>query len=101
MIALALNLPVPTDLIMTGEINLEGSVCSVGSVEQKVEAAKDAGYHRIILPLDNKAEWENTNDDVKANLQVHFVSSFQEIYNIVFSKTLQWVWSNLIWINIK
>ena len=49
--SLALNLPVPTDLIMTGEISLEGRVIAVGSVEEKVEAAKAGGYRHILLPL--------------------------------------------------
>ena len=56
MISLALNLPVPTDLIMTGELRLEGRVFSVGSVEEK--AAKDGGYQQIFLPVDNEEQWD-------------------------------------------
>ena len=68
MIALALNRPVPTNLIMTGKINLDGRVSSVGEVEEKLKAAKDAGYKHIILPIDNKAQWESAN--VKEKLTV-------------------------------
>ena len=82
--SLALNLPVPTDLIMTGEISLEGSVIAVGSVEEKVEAAKAGGYRHILLPLDNKAQWENIKEDVKADLIIDFVKTFEDIYSIVF-----------------
>ena len=85
MIALALNRPVPTNLIMTGKINLDGRVSSVGEVEEKLEAAKNAGYKHIILPLDNLAQWESAKDDVKEKLKVNFVSKFEEIYNIVFN----------------
>ena len=60
MVALSLKLPVPTELIMTGSISLEGKVFALGSVEEKY-----------------------------LNLKVHFVSTFQEIYDIVFAKTLQ------------
>ena len=88
MIALALNRPVPTNLIMTGKINLDGRVSSVGGVEEKLEAAKNAGYKHMILPNDNLAQWESAKDDVKEKLKVDFVSKFEEIYNIVF-KSLQ------------
>ena len=63
MISLALNLPVPTDLIMTGELRLEGRVFSVGSVEDKVEAAKDGGYQQILLPVNNKDQFDNIKEE--------------------------------------
>ena len=85
--SLALNLPLPRDLIMTGEISLEGKVCSVGGVEEKVEAAKSAGYQNIILPVDNRDQWDSIKPNVKADVKVNFVSNFEDIYEIVFVKT--------------
>ena len=42
-------------------------------------------HKHIILPIDNKAQWESAKDDVKEKLKVDFVSKFREIYNIVFN----------------
>ena len=86
MLSLALNLPVPADLAMTGGLNLDGRICPVASVEEKVLAAKEGGYKNIILPTDNKAEWDNIEQHVKENLLVNFVSKYEEIYKIVFLK---------------
>ena len=88
MLSLALNLPVPADIAMTGELNLDGRICSVASIEEKVLAAKEGGYKHIILPTDNKAQWDNIEQHahVKENLLVNFVSKYEEIYKIVFLK---------------
>ena len=61
-------------------------VCPVASIEEKVLAAKEGGYKHIILPTDNKAQWENIEQYVKENLEINFVSKYEEIYDIVFSK---------------
>ena len=84
MISLAINRPLPRDLIMTGAISLEGRVSQVGSVEEKVVAAKDRGYRHVILPAGNKAQWERISTAVKTDLIIDFVESFDEIYKLVF-----------------
>ena len=84
MLSLALNLPVPAELAMTAELNLDGKICSVGAVEEKLMAAKTGGYKHIILPIDNKAQWNNIPTEVKENLHVDFVSSYEDIYDLVF-----------------
>ena len=84
MISLAINRPLPRDLIMTGVISLKGRVSKVGSVKEKVVVAKDGGYRHVILPADNKAQWESISEDVKTDLIIDFVDTFDELYDIVF-----------------
>ena len=47
-------------------------------------AAKDRGYRHVILPADNKAQWESISEDVKTDLIIDFVDTFDELYDIVF-----------------
>ena len=47
-------------------------------------ADKTGGYKHIILPIDNKAQWNNIPTEVKENLHVDFVSSYEDIYDLVF-----------------
>ena len=84
MISLVINRPLPRDLIMTGVISLKGRVSKVGSVKEKVVVAKDGGYRHVILPADNKAQWESISEDVKTDLIIDFVDTFDELYDIVF-----------------
>ena len=68
MLSLALNLQVPAELAMTAELNLDGKVCSVGAVEEKLMADKTGGYKHIILPIDNKAQWNNIPTELRQSL---------------------------------
>jgi Lon-like ATP-dependent protease len=47
------NIPVDNKLAMTGEISIHGRVKAVGGVVTKVEAAKQAGCTRVIIPREN------------------------------------------------
>ena len=88
MLSLALNLPVPADIAMTGELNLDGRICRLSSriCRGKVLSATEGGYKHIILPTNNKAQWDNIEQHahVKENLLVNFVSKYEEIYKIIF-----------------
>ncbi len=47
------NIPVDHEMAMTGEVSIRGSVKPIGGVIAKVEAAKQAGAKKVIIPKDN------------------------------------------------
>jgi len=47
------EVPVSQNLAMTGSLSVRGEVLPVGGVTQKVEAALEAGIHKVILPASN------------------------------------------------
>ena len=49
-------LPIRDEVALTGEVDLDGRVWPVGSVPQKVLAAYLAGFERVVLPLSNLSE---------------------------------------------
>ncbi|AOY75942.1 Lon protease 2 [Clostridium formicaceticum] len=50
------NQPVDNYLAMTGEISIRGAVKAVGGITTKIEAAKEAGCTRVLIPKDNYQE---------------------------------------------
>ncbi|RMD46700.1 MAG: endopeptidase La, partial [Aquificota bacterium] len=74
------NLPVSSDIAMTGEITLRGHVLPVGGLKEKILAAKRAGIKTVFLPKDNKDEvMEDLPPFVRKNLNLEFVEHIDEI----------------------
>jgi len=48
--ALGRGKPVPTDMALTGGMDLDGKVAQVGGVPAKVAAAREAGLKRVLVP---------------------------------------------------
>ncbi len=48
------NIPVDQSIAMTGSLSIRGQVLPVGGVTAKVEAAIEAGFKKVIIPLSNK-----------------------------------------------
>jgi ATP-dependent Lon protease len=65
---------------MTGEISLRGRVLRVGGIKEKVLAAQRLGIKEVILPEQNKPDWEEAPPEVRAKLKVHFVRQIAEIF---------------------
>lgn len=70
---------------MTGEITLTGKILKIGGVKEKAIAAKRSGVKTIIFPSANQSDWDEMPDYLKSGLDVHFVSWYDEIFDIVFS----------------
>jgi ATP-dependent Lon protease len=67
---------------MTGEISLRGRVLRIGGVKEKVLAAARYGIQQVILPKQNKGDWEEAPEEVRHKLKVHFVERISEVIRL-------------------
>ena len=63
--------PVRSDLAMTGEVTLLGSVLAIGGLKEKVLAAQQAGISRLIIPAENKKDLAEI--PAKIRQRIHFI----------------------------
>jgi ATP-dependent Lon protease len=83
--SLAMNKPIREDLAMTGELTLTGKVLPIGGVKEKTIAARRVGVKEIILPLENKKDFEELPSYVREGLMVHFAYKFEDVLRIACS----------------
>jgi ATP-dependent Lon protease len=69
---------------MTGELTLTGKVYPVGGIREKLLAAKRQKIRDVILPEANRGDYEEVPDHIRQGLQVHFVSTFDEVADLAF-----------------
>ena len=72
-------IPVRVDVAMTGEITLRGRVLPVGGIKEKILAAYRAGIREVILPDENEKDLEEIPEDVRDEMQYHFVSHMDKV----------------------
>jgi ATP-dependent Lon protease len=73
------NIPVNSNVAMTGEITLRGRVLPVGGIKEKVLAANRAGITKVLLPWENKKDMEDIPDKVKRRIEFVFVKTMDEV----------------------
>ena len=86
-VSLATGMPVRENLAMTGEISLRGKILPVGGIKEKVIAAKRAGVDTVILPADNKKDYDDLPELVKDDVHVHFAETYEDVYKIAFPQS--------------
>lgn len=84
LISLAKNQAIRQDVAMTGELSLIGKVLPVGGIKEKTIAAKRVGVTCVILPEENKKDFNDLPKYITDGLEVHFASTFEDIYRICF-----------------
>jgi ATP-dependent Lon protease len=77
--SLVSRVPVNPKLAMTGEISLRGKVLPVGGIKEKVIAAHRAGVRQIILCEQNRKDLRDIPEDIKGDIQFHFVNHINEV----------------------
>jgi ATP-dependent Lon protease len=70
------------DLAMTGEITLRGRVMPVGGIKEKVLGAHRAGIRKVVLPKDNEPDLEDVPDEVRHEMEFHFLSALDEVFTL-------------------
>jgi ATP-dependent Lon protease len=82
------KIPARRDVAMTGEITLRGKVLPIGGVKEKVLAAHRAGVTNIVLPRDNEKDLADIPKNVLDTLDVHMVSTMDEVLKIALAEPL-------------
>ncbi|XP_034671172.1 lon protease homolog, mitochondrial-like [Drosophila subobscura] len=85
-VSLATNRCVRDNLAMTGEISLRGKVLPVTGIKQKAIAARRSGINCVILPADNRRDFEELPAFITAGLEVHFAANYEDVYRIAFDE---------------
>ncbi|VVD05234.1 unnamed protein product [Leptidea sinapis] len=84
LLSLALRRAVRTQLAMTGEISLTGRVLPVGGIKEKIIAAKRVGVTCVILPEENRRDFDDLPDFIRQDIDVHFVNEYDDVFRIAF-----------------
>ena len=86
MVSLLTLQQVRSDVAMTGEISLRGTVLPVGGMKEKVIAAHRAGIKKIIIPEKNKKDLIEVPKKVKKELTFYFIKKMSEALQIALKE---------------
>lgn len=82
--SLVKNKPVKDKLAMTGEITLTGKVLPIGGLREKVIAARRVGVYELIVPKDNRGDFERLPDYIKEGITMHYADYFVDVIKAAF-----------------
>lgn len=74
------NVPVRSDVAMTGEITLRGKVLPIGGLKEKALAARRLGIREIVIPKENEKDLAQLPKDALEELHFTPVSSVKEVF---------------------
>lgn len=77
--------PLPPDLAMTGELTLTRRILPVGGIREKLMAAWQAGFSRVLIPRGNARDLADLPSELLQELCIIPVERFDDAAAIVFS----------------
>lgn len=83
--SLALNKPVKKGIAMTGELTLTGKVLPIGGLKEKVIAARRVNVMELILPKENRKDFERLPDHIKEGVKVNYADYFEDVIKVAFN----------------
>ena len=79
-----LGKPVISKLGMTGELSLTGDVLPIGGLKEKIIAARRAGLKKIVIPAQNKRDYQELPDHLKENIEVFYAKTYRDVFKVSF-----------------
>ncbi len=81
------NIPVRTDIAMTGEVTLTGDVLPIGGLNEKLLAAKRHNVMTIIIPEQNRKDLTEMPKELLDGLKLHFVRDIDEVLKLALTRS--------------
>jgi len=85
LVSLLRNVPVRSDVAMTGEVTLQGRVLPIGGLVQKALAAHRAGIKEIVVPVRNGPDLEDLPEEIRDALVVHQAASIDDVLAVALA----------------
>ena len=82
IVSVLTNIPVRSEVAMTGEITLRGQVLAIGGLKEKLLAAHRGGIKTVIIPEENERDLKEIPDNIKADLEIKPVKWIDEVLEI-------------------
>lgn len=76
------SIPVRSNIAMTGEITLRGSVLPIGGLKEKLLAAKLGNIEIVLIPEANVRDLKEIPDSIKKGLEIKSVQLVSEVLQI-------------------
>jgi len=73
------NIPIRSDVAMTGEITLRGEILAIGGLKEKLLAAHRSGVKTVLIPLENEKDLKEIPNNIKDKLNILPVKWIDEI----------------------
>ncbi|MDR1099172.1 MAG: endopeptidase La, partial [Treponema sp.] len=81
--------PPRSGVAMTGELTLTGRILPIGGLKEKLLAAVRNGMDKVLLPRDNRDDWEELEGDIREAVTVEFVETANEAFSILFDRGIE------------
>ena len=82
--SLAVGKPMPASTAMTGELTLSGLVMPIGGVKEKIIAATRAKIAQVLLPKENREDFELLPAHIREGITPQYVATFKDVLRICF-----------------
>ena len=79
LVSVLTEIPVKSDVAMTGEITLQGQVLRIGGLKEKLLAAHRGNIKTVIIPADNERDLAEIPDEIKADLEIRPAKWIDEV----------------------
>lgn len=73
------KIPVLSEVAMTGEITLRGRVLPIGGLKEKLLAAKTAGMKKVLVPVENKSDVQEFDEEITGGMEMIYVSEMKQV----------------------
>lgn len=85
LISALTHAPVNRNVAMTGEITLRGRVLAIGGLKEKSLAAYRMGIRKIIIPMDNKKDFDELPEKIRKEVEFVFAKNVKTVIENAFS----------------
>ncbi|MGI9284066.1 MAG: endopeptidase La [Pseudomonadales bacterium] len=86
LVSVLTNIPVRSDVAMTGEITLRGQVLRIGGLKEKLLAAHRGSIKRVIIPDENERDLKEIPENIKQDLEIIPVKWIDQVLELALER---------------